>query len=514
MNWSRPRLLLVAAAAIGLAAAAVAWSFHAQDAERSDACLLALADKIVAVADPRALFEQDFARLQQLVEQSLVARARMLRIHRELDNDGSAPIGARHLLTLKEGTRAYLEVRGGLYEIATAYECAADVSDATLQEYGVEPDLRLKALMLSLGAALTLYDNYMLGVILFEGDERLRRVVNDPDRGFGLVANELEKMTLAASSISNRQRVRRAIKFFEAERARLSAMDEDSDYAYLAQLIDNSPSYNYARKIRVGEIVSKKFEAFGRMTGDSVNEAQADGMDMLSALFGNTVGMYDARKGKLHGDQAVLKKLQDTLQPLDILLEKTPFRLTDKLIPGHFGHVAIWVGTRQELTDLGIWSHEATRPHHEQLSSADDPSSRDAHQVIEALRSGVQLNKLEDFINVDDLVVLRPVFDEAERQALTRESLILAFRQVGKEYDFNFDVDTTDKIVCSELAYVSIPSIEWPTERKLGRYTISPDNIAQMARKNVPLELVLFYRDGKLVGEARQLALMNQLLSE
>jgi len=115
---------------------------------------------------------------------------------------------------------------------------------------------------------------------------------------------------------------------------------------------------------------------------------------------------------------------------------------------------------------------------------------------------------------VDDLVVLRPVFDEADRQTLTRESLILAFRQVGKEYDFNFDVDTTDKIVCSELAYVSIPSIEWPTERQVGRHTISPDNVAQMARKSVPLELVLFYRDGKLVEEARQLSLMNDLLSE
>ena len=28
----------------------------------------------------------------------------------------------------------------------------------------------------------------------------------------------------------------------------------------------------------------------------------------------------------------------------DILLEKTPFRLTDKLIPGYWGHAAVWIG--------------------------------------------------------------------------------------------------------------------------------------------------------------------------
>ena len=77
-----------------------------------------------------------------------------------------------------------------------------------------------------------------------------------------------------------------------------------------------------------------------------------------------------------------------------------------------------------------------------------------------------------------------------------------AFSQ-EKKYDFNFDVDTTDKIVCSELAYVSFPSIDWPTAKTLGRYSISPDNVAQLAWNNVPLQLVIFYHDGQLVDESK-----------
>ena len=91
---------------------------------------------------------------------------------------------------------------------------------------------------------------------------------------------------------------------------------------------------------------------------------------------------------------------------------------------------------------------------------------------------------------------------------------MMAFRQLGKKYDFNFDVDTTDKIVCSELAYISFPSVDWPTEKTLGRHSISPDNVAQLAWNNVPLKLVMFYHDGKLVDETIQLAKMQKLMSQ
>jgi uncharacterized protein YycO len=104
------------------------------------------------------------------------------------------------------------------------------------------------------------------------------------------------------------------------------------------------------------------------------------------------------------------------------------------------------------------------------------------------------------------------VFDDATNQADTREALLMAFRQVGKKYDFNFDVNTTDKIVCSELAYISFPAIDWPTDEVLGRHSISPDNVAQMAWQNVPLSVVMFYHDGELVPEEEQAEKMRELM--
>ena len=510
-------IIRVVAAMLALAAlaSAVTYTYIASNIEEQElACFDALAEVLNTGADPEQVYATELERLQSLVEQSLVVRSQMLEIANRLRVNKDLPLASRDLVTLKSGSEYYLDMREELYELATAYECASDVEPETMARYNISPELRLKALMLSLGAALTLYDNYMLGIVLFEQDDRLRRVLNDPDMGFGLIANKLAEATLAANSIENRHRARQGIDFYEAEKELISNVHEDSDFAYLQQLIDTSPSYNYVKKIRVGEIASNKFVAFERLTGDAVAETTKDGFDLVSGLFGNTVGLYESRKGKLYGDDEALRNIQSVLQPLDIILEKTPFRLTDKLIPGHFGHVAIWTGTKAELIDAGVWDNLIVRQYADALGSASDADSKDERQIIEALRNGVQLNTLEHFMNVDDIAILRPVFSEENRDELVEEALLMAFRQVGKKYDFNFDVNTTDKIVCSELAYISFPSMDWPTEETLGRHSISPDNVAQLAWNNVPLKLVMFYHDGELVDADTQVARLRELMTE
>lgn len=463
---------------------------------------------------PDNIFREDFNELQTLVEYSLVARSQMLEVSNRLRLNKDKPLSSNDLMVLKQGTEDYLEVRTALYEIANNFECGLDVEDITLEKYNIPKALQLKGIMLSLGAALTLYDNYFLGIVLFEQDGRLRKVINDPDMGFGVVANKLEEMTLSANSIESRHRIRRAITFFENAKPSLKELDKDEDFNYLELLIESSPSYNYIKKIRVKEVAENKLKAFERITADMISESSKEGFDMVSGLFGNTIGLFESRKGKLFNNLEVKEHIKQHLEPLDILLEKTPFRLTDKLIPGHFGHVAIWTGTKAELIDLGLWENPYVEEHISKIQDNSNPKSKDKEQIIEALRSGVQLNTLDEFMNVDDFAILRPIFPESESFERRKEALLMAFRQLGKKYDFNFDVNTTDKIVCSELAYVSFPTMDWPTEKTLGRHSISPDNVAKLAWNNVPLELVLFYHDGKLVDKEIQVQKMKNLMSE
>ena len=144
---------------------------------------------------------------------------------------------------------------------------------------------------------------------------------------------------------------------------------------------------------------------------------------------------------------------------------------------------------------LGIWNHPVVQPYQEMI--------RKGHRIVEALRSGVELNSLQQFLNVDDFASIRNP-DLSSSQMGDR--IILALRQVGKPYDFNFNVETTDKIVCSELIYTVYVDMDWPTEEALGRHTISPDHVAVMALGESPLGIVLFYHDGQqITDKSRQL---------
>jgi uncharacterized protein YycO len=209
-----------------------------------------------------------------------------------------------------------------------------------------------------------------------------------------------------------------------------------------------------------------------------------------SKVVGNTMGVVRWRAGKLKDDAMMLKNMLAQLQPGDILLEKTPFTLTDKSIPGHFGHAAIYIGTADQLREMKALDLPIVQKNLAKIT--------EGRGVVEALRNGVQLNKLQDFMNVDDVAILRP---KHLTMADKLEAVELALGNLGKKYDFNFDVNTTDTIVCSELVYIAYPQVDFVTKNVLGSFAITPDDIALRAGATEadPLQLVLFGHDGKLV---------------
>ncbi|MGB6334995.1 MAG: YiiX/YebB-like N1pC/P60 family cysteine hydrolase [Thermoanaerobaculia bacterium] len=440
--------------------------------------------------------------LKRLVAASQLEQEAIRRFRQHYDQlPKDTPLTPRSLHRLREGSAAYLDLQARLGELAERYEPLAEMDDEQLTALEIDPWQRRSAVMVSLAAALTIYDNYLSLRSILE-DDRLRQLVNDPDVGYGIEEDELRRFVENLYSTDTRARVRALLTWYE------TAPDpETEDELFLRSAIESSVSYRYAREVTLEEKVRQLTELARQRFVDALDDLGKSTIGTLSKIFGNGVGLIETRKGKLWQRQDVERHLLDLLQPLDLLLEKTPFRLTDRFIPGHFGHVAIWLGTYQELDRLGIWEHEIFAEDHYR---AYREMVRTGHSVLEALRTGVELNTLEEFLNVDDLAVLRPVYLDSEE---IPETLIRAFRQVGKAYDFNFEVETTDKIVCSELPYHVYPGIDWQTDQQLGRFTISPDDVAiEALRDSAPLQLVAFYHDGHLVDAAEDLALMRKLM--
>ncbi len=427
------------------------------------------------------------AYFQELVEWALVLRGQTVAFADELESRKSMglPLSGYDLERFNLGLRQHLGLRQEVLSLVYTYRDQLYHPDR--HPWLLEERFAVKATALTSAASLLLYDNFAIAMAAFQESPFLRRLANRGDAGYDLDPDILREIVNSYHSPAKRQELRQALEWLvRMEDTIEQGVDPELDY--LRSLIQQSFS---RQTIGSGDPLfdsSRYMKLIATHGQDRLHDMSLASVNRVSRRFGNTVGLVEFRKGKLLRDTELIARLKQELRPLDILLEKTPFRLTDKLIPGHFGHVALWVGTETELKAAGLWDHPLIVPHQAKIA--------DGHGVLEALREGVVLRRLEEFMNVDDLAVVRRRHHDPTQ---TAAMLLRAFRQVGKEYDFNFDVETPDRIVCSELIYAVYTDLAWPTEKVLGRATISPDNVAIMALADQPLELVLFYHDGNEV---------------
>ncbi|VAW61888.1 FIG00912214: hypothetical protein [hydrothermal vent metagenome] len=427
---------------------------------------------------------KDIEQYQSLVEQSFTYRTETLRVYRYIKKnlEDGIPLSGSDIETLNNGMQQHLALRKSFYRIIFYYKYLLDDENPSVDE-----ETRLKGIMLSLSAALVLYDNYLLSISIFEEDTQLRRYLNAKHDGYKIESSQLTMVTREYNSLDNRNKIRQAIEYFKTQWPEQSeSFKKRSGNAYLYTLINQSESYNSTLNFSPLYIINRHFKFFTGVSSDTLSGLGNDSINLFSLLFGNSVGSIQTRNGLLYNRESIEKDIHKQLKAGDILLEKTPFRLTDKLIPGYWGHVAIWTGSREELEALGIWNHPVVKRYHDRIKSS--------QHVIEALRSGVELNPLAHFLNIDDMAILRKNdFKDSDRA----KTIIRALRQIGKAYDFNFDIETNDRIVCSELIYVSYTSTQWPTNATLGRHTISPAHVAEKAGKNMPFQVVSLYLNGK-----------------
>ena len=247
----------------------------------------------------------------------------------------------------------------------------------------------------------------------------------------------------------------------------------------------------------------------------------SDDMDSLSSMFrnfkmniskyfGNTVGNLKSDRAPFVNAEEIMPEMYLKLQPGDILLEKAGFLLTDKFIPGHFGHVAIYSGKPDML--FGDLLKDSRKMITELLYYLVAKENRDIeyylnNDVIEALRPGVTFNPLEHFLKVDDVLVLRLKKDfkgkELRTKSYIRDALHNSFQYLGSDYDFAFDVNSNDLIVCSELPYQVMKGIPFRVKEVAGSWSISPDDVAVGCGpgEERPFELVYFAHDGKTVKD-------------
>jgi hypothetical protein len=366
----------------------------------------------------------------------------------------------------------------------------------------------IKGLMNALAVAVTLFDVTNYTYINFLGHRKLRILLNEADSSYKRAANTFKRSIKGVYSLKTRKYLRRAISIYKKFYLKNTEIFGDEDALVADRIIQSSFVYS---KYKNGTNISEFFKVTGARLKISVKN-KLDFFSFIgnsviyygSKLFGNVMGSFQKRRGKLYQDSKFLVKVKRRLEPLDILLEKTPFRLTDKFIPGYWGHAAIYIGNQRDLKKLGIWDHDLVQKYKEEILSG--------RSIVEALRSNVQINSLDHFTDIDDFAIIRLKKDLTDEEK--REHILRALSHVGKLYDFSFDVETAETIVCSELHYRTFINVDFNTSTILGRPTISVDQVAEQAYTDMPFETKLLYIDGEKIKDRNMQAVYDQKLSE
>jgi len=420
----------------------------------------------------------------------------------------------------------------------------------------------------------------------------IRRRLNEGNRSFGVQYGIFAEMI---ASYFDPARNRRTRSRFLRLRAHAIFLEKNKSadpelYRLATYLLLNPTLQKIAAQSDVAAFWASSLTGFGSIAEPGV-DLTTHTFQNLSQFFGNLVGDYYFKIANLFGagesrghalpdfhryfshpagakkglHPAKVAALVRTLRAGDILFDKTRFAITDKLIPGYLGHVAIYLDSYDALRQLRVfdsapmrlatngmspdkieaqlsayaaefatitakekWMRFAImrrrmfaktfngRPVNPLLFEALYRLRHERENVIEALRDGqavssheggVTLNQFAHFLYVDDFAAarLRPgnLSTEKYRENIAR-FLALALLQYGKPYDFQFDVNTLDAIVCSELIYQSFVDFDFKTGKALASYTIAPDQVAQEAgvktvldtlKIDPPFELLQWYAE-------------------
>ena len=376
------------------------------------------------------------------------------------------------LYLIKRTFDVFYKLNSKMMEFGDLYQFRS----STMAKTFASPEIKLpmvKAHLIWISGNLMVLDHMQeVHRILYQEDGSLRRIIKNTIGDKKIDAEGEKKLKQLTEQINRVVETAENSKFIQQiNLVRLISNDlknalanDQNSLDLLEEIMINRTSIEISQGRR-----EFKLQAFG--LNDAIIGFFNKITNFLSGFFGNIAGSIHWRKGYLFENNSALEIATSKLKPMDIILEKSPFVLTDKLIPGHYGHVALYLGTKAQLEEIGMWNHPSIIPYQEEIEKG--------KTILEAVRPGVRLNTVKDFLNIDELTIVRKI-DGLMSPNQISEQITRGLDQMGKSYDFNFDISTLDKIVCSELIYIVFGHVNWPTRYRIGRPTVTPDDIGEV----------------------------------
>ncbi|MGD9647849.1 MAG: YiiX/YebB-like N1pC/P60 family cysteine hydrolase [Pirellulales bacterium] len=403
---------------------------------------------------------------------------------------------AREMLaTMHAGERGYFtpsedeDVRRLLVSYTQARNALLELVLALRTEESLAPELRPAAFLVGYAAALLLVDGARFLRETVHHRPLVRRKLNEAEPHFGIAAGTYETVQKSLTSPRHAWHLYHARRFFaQYEQDLQRAADLDPLLRpCLASIHEHQerleiPAARYARarlRVRVGRTV--------RRIRDDLLVQAIYGVQKLASCLVSDISTRPGHRPAL--PVGVAAQLRDLARPGDVFVTRKEHAATNYFLPGFWPHAALYLGDATALAELGIETHEHVAPRWSRLLA---PPGAEPRRVLEALKDGVWIRSIGSPLASDAIALLRPRLDrDAIATALAR-----GLFHEGKPYDFDFDFSRSDRLVCTEVVYRSyegVGDVRFALTRRAGRWTLSAEDLLQMALERRHFEPVAVY---------------------
>ena len=264
------------------------------------------------------------------------------------------------------------------------------------------------------------------------------------------------------------------LRFYELHAEDIAALGRDQHMKGLIELLDEESKYfQYSKQAYLRRKLHYRLHSFKRRHVSGYKKV----MFQLLKLSGRVVSEMRQPFVKAHGQGKrvtvdVLTDIKPLLRAGDVLITRHDDAMSNLFLPGYWPHAALYIGDAQERSELGV-----------QLSGVGPLRAEECH-FLEAKKDGVLLRRIEETLNVDAFMVLRPKLEQEQRaQALSR-----GLTHEGKLYDFMFDFRVADRLACTEVIYRTYhgigeldQAVSFELKRHSGRPCISAEDLIEQA---------------------------------
>ena len=309
-------------------------------------------------------------------------------------------------------------------------------------------------------------------------DKVIWRKLDEAEPRYGIPRKQFTKIYRSLTSPRNIWIFLSGIQYAEEHRAEINSLVDDPEIGEVVKLLQlEQPFVESNRTDLTRRHLKYRWHSFLRRNISGFKNVSF----ALFKLSGRAISEVRMKWKRKRVTPGVIRKISRLLEPGDIIITRHDDAATNLFLPGFWPHAAYYIGTCEQRAALGVKVDDERKARCEGSIS-----------ILEAKKDGVLFREIDETLQVDSFVVLRPKLDPA----CIREAITRALTHEGKCFDFEFDFRRSDKMVCTEVvyrAYHGIGDLQFELTPRAGRYSLSAEDLLDRAIDTDDFSVIAIY---------------------